>query len=178
MKRLIAFVFIALHSVVHAQIYVPVDSLSMVTFKIKNFGSTVQGSLNGLKGSIDFVTSTLSESKFDVTIEASTINTGIGMRDNHLRKSNYFDVANFPVIRFVSTEVVPADQTNKATITGRLTIKKITKEVSFAFRYTDEDGVLRCTGEFQINRRDFDIGGKSISLEDDLNVMLDVKASR
>ena len=177
MRYLIAFVFIALHSVVHAQAYLPVDTLSKVNFQIKNFGATVEGSFNGLKGSINFDASSLSDAKFDVTIEATTVNTGIGMRDNHLRKRNYFDVANFPVVRFVSTEVVAAGQANEAFVTGLLTIKNNSKEVSFTFRYGDNDGVLRCTGEFQINRRDFDVGGSSISLADDLKVMLDVKAS-
>jgi polyisoprenoid-binding protein YceI len=175
-RYVIAFLFVAIHSVVHAQAHVPVDSISKVSFQIKNFGSTVEGSFKGLKGTIYFDASTLASAVFDVSIEASSIDSGIGMRDNHLRKRNYLDAANFPTIRFVSTNVVAAENTNEAIITGRLTIKKTTKEVSFAFGYSEDNGVLRFTGEFQINRREFDVGGSSISLANELRVVLDVRA--
>lgn len=178
MKYFFAFLLLTLHSFVNAQIYFPVDATSKVSFRIKNFGSTVDGSFKGLKGTINFDASTLSNAKFDVTIEATTTDTGIGMRDNHLRKPDYFGVANFPTIRFVSTKVVASDKTNEAIITGRLTIKKTTKEVSFPFRYSERNGTLQFTGEFQINRRDFDVGGSSFSLADELTVRLDVKTSK
>ncbi len=176
MRFSFAFFLVALYSFAHAQVYIPVDATSKVSFKIKNFGSSVDGSLKGLKGTINFDTSDLPHAKITVSIEATTINTGIGMRDNHLRKPDYFDVVNFAAIRFVSTKITGSGKIGEAIITGKLTIKKTTKEISFPFRYSEVGGVLQCTGEFQINRRDFDVGGGSISLADELKVMLDIKA--
>ena len=178
MRYILALVFIGLYSVAHAQVYIPANETSKISFEIKNFGSTVNGSFKGLNGTINFDASTLSNAKFDVTINAATIDTGIGMRDNHLRKPDYFGVTDFPTIRFVSTKVVASGKTSEAIITGKLTIKKITKEISFPFRYSEANGMLQFTGEFQINRRDFNVGGSSISLADELKVMIDVKTSK
>ncbi len=178
MRFIITFFFIVHYSLVHAQVYVPDHVTSRVSFKIKNFGSTVDGTFKGLKGIINFDDSNLANALFDVTIDASTINTGIGMRDNHLRKPDYFGVATFPTIRFVSSKVEKSSKMNEAIVTGKLTIKKTTKEISFPFRYRDAIGVLQFTGEFKINRRDFGVGGSSISLADELTVLLDVRASQ
>lgn len=178
MRYIIAIFFIVLYSIVQAQVYVPVDAKSKVSFKIKNFGSTVDGSFKGLKGTINFDASTLSNAIFDVTINAATIDTGIGMRDNHLRKPDYFGVTNFPTIRFISSTVVKSGKPNEAVVSGNLTIKNTTKEISFPFRYGETNGVLHFTGEFKINRRDFNVGGSSISLSDEVIVLLDVGTTK
>ena len=178
MRYFLNLIFIGFYSFTTAQGYLPVDEASKVSFKIKNFGSSVDGNFKGLKGTIDFNPSDVINARFDVTLSAATIDTGIGMRDNHLRKPDYFGVADFPLIRFVSTKVVVSGKPNEAIITGKLTIKKITKEISFPFRYSEANGMLQFTGEFQINRRDFNVGGSSISLADELKVMIDVKTSK
>jgi polyisoprenoid-binding protein YceI len=178
MRLIFTLYFIILYSFSNAQVYAPVDATSKVSFKIKNFGSAVDGTFGGLKGAINFDAANLTDAIFDVTISTATINTGIGMRDNHLRKSDYFGVADFPAIRFVSSKVEKSVKSKEAIVTGKLTIKKTTKEISFPFRYEEANGVLQFTGEFKINRRDFGVGGNSLSLSDDLTVTLDVRASK
>jgi len=178
MRFIIALCLIVLYSIVQAQVYVPVDATSKVNFKIKNFGSTVDGSFTGLKGTINFDASNLSNARFDVTINAATIDTGIGMRDNHLRKPDYFGVADFPTIRFVSSKVEKSGKANENLITGKLTIKNTTKEISFPFQHGEANDVLKFTGGFKINRRDFNVGGSSISLSDELIVLLDVSTTK
>jgi polyisoprenoid-binding protein YceI len=178
MRFIFITLFIVLYSSLCAQVYVPVDATSKVSFKIKNFGSTVDGSFKGLKGTIHFDVSNVSNAIFDVTINAATINTGIGMRDSHLRKPDYLNVADFPTIRFVSGKVEESGKANERIVTGKLTIKKTTKEISFPFQYSEANGVLKFTGAFTINRIDFGVGGNSFSLADELTVMLDVRASK
>src|SRR6267378_1001113 len=90
---------------VKAQTLIPTDESSSVKFTIKNFGFNTSGSFKGLKGSIHFDPNNLDNSSFDVTIDVRTINTGIDMRDEHLRSDSYFDVKNYPQIHFVSTRV-------------------------------------------------------------------------
>jgi len=178
MRHIIALFFILLYSIVQAQVYVPDDAKSKVNFKIKNFGSSVEGSFKGLKGTLNFDASNLSNALFDVTINSATIDTGISMRDNHLRKRDYFDVTDFPTIRFVSSNVAKTGKLNEAVVSGKLTIKNTTKEISFPFRYNETNSVLHFTGEFKINRRDFNVGGSSFSLSDELIVLLDVGTAK
>jgi polyisoprenoid-binding protein YceI len=177
--RYIHAIFILIsYSFTQAQVYKPVDTESKVSFAIKNFGSTVDGTFKGLKGTITFDAANLTTAQFDVNVNAATIDSGIGMRDNHLRKPDYFGVTDFPTIRFVSTKVEKSGKINEAIVTGKLTIKKTTKEITFPFRYSQSNDVLQFIGEFKINRRDFSVGGNSFSLADELIVFLDVKASK
>ena len=178
MRLILSLFLLCLFSEAFTQKYTPIDSESTVSFKIKNFGSKVDGSFKGLKGTINFDAFDLNNAKFDVTINTATIDTGIGMRDNHLSKPDYFGVADFPTIGFVSSKVEKSGKTNEAIVTGKLTIKKTSKEISVPFRYSEANGVLKFTGEFKINRRDFDVGGSSFSLADELTVLLNVRASK
>jgi polyisoprenoid-binding protein YceI len=162
---------------VFAQTYSPVDEGSTVKFSVKNFGFTVDGSFKGLKGAIDFDPEKYTEAKFDVSVDANTIFTDNGLRDNHLRDDNYFDVKNHPRISFVSTKVTASNKAGVLFIFGNLEIKGITKEISFPFTATPADGGFLFKGQFKINRRDFNIGGSS-TISDNVNVFLNIMAKK
>lgn len=66
----------------------------------------VEGTLSKLEGEIKFDLQNLSEALFDVSVDAKSVDTGITLRDNHLRKEEYLDVKNYSQIKFKSTGVV------------------------------------------------------------------------
>ena len=109
-------------------------------------------------------------------MDAKTIDTDIESRDKDLRKSNYFDVANFPKLSFKSTKVSKTNKAGYLYMFGNITIKGVTKEIKFPFKATAKDGGYFFEGSFKLNRRDFGLGGNSISLSDDLTVTLSVFA--
>lgn len=160
-----------------SQTYTPNDAHSSVSFKIKNLGITVDGTFTGLSGTINFDPSQLSSSKFDVTVNTASIDTGIELRNKHLKKEEYFDVKAYPQIKFVSTKI-EAGLEERFTVTGKLTIKKTTNEIKFDFTSTKKDGGLLFAGEFPLNRRDYKIGGSSFSMADELKVFLSVLATK
>ena len=84
--------------------YVPVDAGSSVHFVIKNFGVKTGGDFKGLKGVIKFDPASLATSFFDVTVDVNTINTDNNMRDDHLKESEYFDVAKYKTIKIFGIE--------------------------------------------------------------------------
>ena len=154
----------------------PVDQRSTVKFKIKNFGfNTVTGSFKGLQGSIRFSPENLPASAMDVSVDASTVNTGINARDNHLRKPDYFDVKKYPRIRIVSTKITSSSKAGTLFMFGKVTIKNVTREISFPFTAIAQDGGYLFTGEFRINRIDFGVG-ESSSVSDNVTVILNVFA--
>ena len=148
----------------------PVDSDEAVTFTIKNFGINTAGEFKGLKGTINWDAQNPSASVFNVTVDANTINTGIDMRDGHLREDDYFNVDKFPLITFTSSVVT----TNN--VTGNLSIKGVTKQISFPFTVKSTANGYLFEGSFDINRRDFGIGGGSVSLSNNVTVKLKVQA--
>jgi len=156
----------------------PVDAVSKVHFVIKNFGLNTGGDLSGIKGSIIFDPANLAASSFDVSVDAGTIDTDNSSRDDHLRNTEYFDVAKHKTINFKSTKVVKAKAAGRFYVYGNLTIKGVTKPVEFGFGATPKDGGYVFDGEFEINRRNFGVGGSSISLSDNLAVSLSVFAKK
>lgn len=178
-KILLPFIFF-ISTAVHAQKYTPGDDGSKVHFTIKNFGIKTGGELSNITGEIYFFTTDLTACRFNVTVNASTIDTDNGSRDSHLKDSEYFDAEKFPVISITSTKI---DKTNKTEsgfyyFTGNLTIKDSTKPVSFPFHAEKVNDNWLFTGEFEINRLDFAVGDKSAVLSNTVNVSLSVLAKK
>lgn len=159
-----------------AQGYTPVDNGSKVHFVIKNFGIATGGDFTGLAGSITFDPANLPAADFNVSVDASTVNTDIEARDKDLRKSGYFDVQNFPRLSFKSTRVTKTNKDGYFYMFGNITIKGVTKEIKFPFTAKSQDGGYLFEGTFKLNRRDFGVGSSSISLADELTVTLTVFA--
>lgn len=178
MKKTVLLLLISVISASLAKAqYKPVDKESTLDFKIGNFGFDVNGSFSGLKGDINFDTQNTANNSFDVTIDASTVNTDNYLRDQHLRGESYFDVKNYPTIHFASSKITSAGKGNAFTAYGKLTIKGKSKDISIPFIATaGADGYL-FKGSFKINRKDFDVGGTS-TISNELEVFLNVLAKK
>jgi len=177
MKHLIGVCLIQLIGIAaFSQVYKATDEGSSITFKIKNFGFETGGSFTGLQGTISFDPGDVKKDSISLSVDANTINTDNSMRDGHLRKEDYFDVQNYPRIRFVSTSVT-VDRNAHFTAIGQLTIKNTTKDISIPFTATPKDGGYIFTGEFKLNRRDFQVGGSS-TISNSLTVYVSVFARK
>jgi polyisoprenoid-binding protein YceI len=177
MKKIVLSMVIVLTGTLAIAQYKPVDNGSLIHFTKKNFGINIGGFFTGIQGNIKFDINHLNDTNFDVSVDANTINTGIDMRDDHLRDDSYFDVKNYPRIHFVSTKVTLSTKAGVLFIFGKLTIKNQTKDISFPFTATaTSDGYL-FKAVFNINRRDFGVGGSSI-ISDNLEVQLSVLANK
>jgi polyisoprenoid-binding protein YceI len=174
------FTAIALFCIVTAfgQNYTPIDASSKVRFVIKNFGINTGGTFEGLAGTIVFDPANLAGASFNVSVDAKSVDTDVEARDNHLRKEEYFDVEKYPKLSFRSTKITTTNKEGYLFMFGVITIKNISKEISFPFQQTSKDGGILFEGEFKLNRRDFGVGGKSFSMSDELNVELSIFAKK
>jgi polyisoprenoid-binding protein YceI len=91
--------------------------------------STVRGRFGSASGVVVFDPSNSATTKVDVTIDVASVDTRQEMRDNHLRSADFFDVANYPTMRFVGKRI-EGDVTKKFRLVGDLTIRDITREVA------------------------------------------------
>lgn len=138
--------------------YVPKDA--KVKFFVKEPNGEEAGVFTGLTGGAVFDPNQPEAAKITAEIEVKTINTGIEMRDESLRSKDFFEVAKYPKISFVSEKVEKTDSGYLAT--GKLTIKKTTREQKIPFRFMPGSENLRSvfSGGFTINRTDFGVGNK------------------
>jgi polyisoprenoid-binding protein YceI len=144
---------------------------SAVTFKIKNAGLTVDGSFSGLEADIHFDPLKPAEANIKASVNSKSINTGNDMRDGHLRKAEYFDAEKFPKITLQSVKV---EKTGPITFNGtfNLTMKGVTKQVIIPFTFMKIPEKTELKGTFTINRRDYGVGGSSISMSDNATVTI------
>lgn len=131
---------------------------SEVTFKVSSSASLgkTEGSFNGPTGNVSFDADNLSDSYFDVQVDATTIETGVNLRDNHLKSDDFFYVEKYPYITFVSTSI---QKTTSGYVTaGKLTIRDVEKQVRIPFEVSVNGNVTALTGTFTVQRKEFDLG--------------------
>jgi polyisoprenoid-binding protein YceI len=96
--------------------------------------SKVRGRFGKFTGSIRLDDDDLARSSVEVTIDASSIDTGTPQRDAHLKAADFFDVEAFPELRFRSTRIEKLDEARYRVI-GDLTIRDATREVPLEVEY-------------------------------------------
>ncbi len=153
----------------------PVAKESDIRFTLKNFGFKTGGTLGPPEGEIVFNPDDLSKSSFRVTVKSASINTDNNARDEHLREAEYFDVKNYPLIRFVSDNIRAVGTKGTYDAVGTLTLKNKSKEIHIPFKAEKAGIDWLFSGSFKMNRRDFDIGGSS-TISNDLTVNIKVVA--
>lgn len=135
---------------------------SNVGFKVRHLMvSNVKGSFDKHTGIVEIDDKDITRSKVDVSIDTSSINTNVKKRDEHLRSADFFDVAKFPAMTFVSKKIVKTGKENLK-ITGDLTLHGVTKQVVLDVEGPSKEskdpwGAIRrgATATTKINRKDF-----------------------
>ncbi len=90
--------------------------------------STVRGHFSRFDARIEGDDTDPENASVQVTVEAASLDTGLGQRDEHLRSPDLLDVAQFPTIEFRSTSIKKADE-DRLAVEGDLTIKGVTRPV-------------------------------------------------
>ena len=122
----------------------------------------VRGSFDEFAGTAVLDGANPANSRVEVTIEAASIDTRNAQRDEHLRGNDFLAMQEYPKITFASTGVRQAGETTFE-VTGDLTIKGVTNEISIPFEFegaaTDPFGNQRVgfEGSVTINRRDYGV---------------------
>lgn len=141
---------------------------SSIQFVIRNVGIGVDGHFNTFNIETDF------DNKGDLLnikgdIKVASIETGMKSRDKHLLKANYFDVENYESITLVS-KAINTKSDGVFTLIADLTIKGITKEISITVNRDKINKQYIISSSFEINRRNFDVGGRSIVMSNTVKI--------
>lgn len=127
----------------------------------------VRGQFDEFEGSVHLDGDDPSRSSAQVTILATSIRSHNETRDEHLRGSEFLDVANHPTITFASSAVELVDGSTFA-VTGDLTIRGVTRPVTVEFALTgaetDPWGTFRVgfEGSATITRKDWGVSWNTV----------------
>jgi polyisoprenoid-binding protein YceI len=101
---------------------------SEVDFSIRHGGvSNVHGRFGSVAATLVYNEADVTKSTVTATVDVSTVDTGVALRDTDLKTDNFLDVAKFPTATFTSTNV--AKNGNKLTVFGNFTLHGVTKPV-------------------------------------------------
>ncbi len=155
---------------------------SSAQFSVRHLGvSTVRGAFTKVSGSAKYDPANPSKTMLDATIEATSVDTRVEMRDNDLRSPNFLDVQKFPTITFRAKETKAAGS-GKLQITGDLTIHGVTKQVVL-----DVDGPsapmkdpwgnqrIGASASTKISRKDFGVNGAPGVVGDEITITIDAE---
>jgi polyisoprenoid-binding protein YceI len=110
---------------------------SEAAFQVRHILTKVRGTFRDFSGTINFDKAKPEASSVEFRIKATSIDTGIQKRDDHLRSPDFFDVATHPEIVFKSTKVV-AKGGNKFDVTGDFTLHGVTKSITLPVTFLGE----------------------------------------
>jgi len=137
------------------------SSHSSVHFAVRHLViAKVRGSFARWSGTVQVPDGDFSKATVNVAIDASSIETGVADRDAHLKSADFFDVAQFPELRFVGKRVQPRSD-GAIDVIGDLTIKGTTRQVVLGVeqhgQVKDPWGNVRAafTAKASIDRKDF-----------------------
>ena len=178
MKILKFLFFILISNTIMSQNFIANTENSKIAFVIKNIGLNVNGNFSGLQGTILFDAKDLKSSSINLSVNANSVNTDNNARDKHLRQEEYFNVEKYPLIAFITTKIETAARLNRYNVEGKLTIKGISKSIKFELIATEKENILDMKCNFEINRRDFKVGGNSLVLSDKVKMNLSLIANK
>ena len=162
---------------------------SGVSFKIRHLVSNVSGRFSDFEGGIQADREDLARSSVAFTIKTSSIDTGNGKRDDHLRSPDFFDAAKYPEIAFKSTKVEKASG-DTYNVTGSFTMHGVTKDITIPVQvlgFTSHPRFGDLAGfstSFKLNRKDYGISwnapmdASTLVLGDDVQVEINIEAAK
>jgi polyisoprenoid-binding protein YceI len=160
---------------------------SAAQFTVRHMGiSNVSGTFTKLSGTAVFNEKDITQSQVNASIDTTSVNTRIDMRDKDLRSPNFFDVEKYPTIDFKSKRI--AKNGDKLQMIGDLTMHGTTREVALDVEgptpeIIDSWGNPRrgFSATTNINRRDFNLmynnllkSGEAV-VGDTVKIQLDVE---
>ncbi len=158
---------------------------SSAEFVCKHVLSKVRGMFAQPSGTVTLDEATPANSRINATINVNAITTGVEERDTHLKGPDFFDVARFPAITFVSTGVSRSSATSYS-VTGNLTMHGVTKPVTLAVmaspQFNHAGGVRRgIEATTSVNRKDFGLRwefpgeGAGVVVGDDIQITINAE---
>jgi len=152
--------------------------------------STVRGQFGKTSGSVQWDGKDYTSLSVEAAIDVSSIDTREPRRDDHLRSADFFDVAKYPTMTYVSRKVVPAGE-GRLKVYGDLTLHGVTKEVILDVEgptatIKDPWGNTKrgASATAKINRKDFGltwnkaIEAGGVAVGDEVTILIEVELQK
>jgi len=162
-----------------APVFVITPENSSVKFFVKA-SVALEGNFEKWDSTLTFTSPELSTGVLEVKIQAASVNTGSGMKDDKLKSKDFFDVKKDPLITFKSTKVVQTGP-NTFDLQGNFTIRGVSKPETLVLTVSGiGTGEGEIHGTMAFDRKDYGMnsGIPFIKIADRVEVNVALKAKR
>jgi polyisoprenoid-binding protein YceI len=153
--------------------------VSTIRFFVKS-SIELEGNFEKWDATLTFTSPDVSTGVLDIKIQAATVNTGSGMKDDKLKSKDFFDVKQDPLITFYSNKMTQTGP-NTFQVPGTFTIRGVSKPETLVLTDNhDKTGFHDIKGVMAFDRKDFGMnsGIPFIKIADRVEVTIDIKAKR
>lgn len=140
---------------------------SSIGFSARHIGfARINGRFNTFAGAVR-IADRMEDSSMHVIIDAASIDTGLRMRDDHLRSADFLDAARHPTVEFYSERFIHRSGSSWS-VAGALTLHGVSRSVTLDTQYlglgTGLEGEPRaaCRATAELTREDFSLNWQSI----------------
>jgi polyisoprenoid-binding protein YceI len=152
---------------------------STVKFFVKA-SVAIQGTFDKWDATLTFTSPDVTTGVLDIKIQASSVNSGSGMKDDKLRSKDFFDVQHDPLITFKSNKIVQTGA-NTFDVPGVFTIRGVSKPETLTLTASGAGtGQGEIKGTMAFDRKEFGMtsGIPFIKIADRVEVSVAIKAKR
>jgi polyisoprenoid-binding protein YceI len=182
-KYLSIFGFLIASLSLSAQSQVPIFKVTPQQSSVKFFVKSsvaLAGDFKKWDASLTFTSTDVTSGALDIEIQAGSVDSGSGMKDDKLKSKDFFDVSEDPVITFKSTKIV---QTGPTTfdVPGTFTIRGVSKPETLSLTVSGVGtGSGDIKGTMAFDRKEFGMnsGIPFIKIADRVEVNVDIFAKR
>ena len=186
-KTLIAAAMLAAATLAHAEAatYGIDPTHTFVTFEAKHFGtSTLRGRFDKKEGSVT-IDRAAKTGKAEITLDMTSVSTGVGPLDGHLKSKDFFNAAEHPAAKFVGDKFT-FDGTKVTAVAGTLTMLGKTLPVTLNasnFNCYDHPMLKRevCGGDFETTLQRSQWGmdyGVKVGIPDSIRLLVQIEAAK
>lgn len=141
-------------------------------YSVKFSGKGVTGIFKTFAATITFDEGNLATSKFVITIDVASLNTGNAVQNRHAIAAEWFDATTYPKIKFTSGTIQKSG--SGYVVNGKMEVKGKVKEVSIPFNFTNTGSTGVFTSTLTIKRSDYGVGVASNDVSDEIKVEIKV----
>jgi len=152
---------------------------SSVRFAVKA-SVAIEGTFDKWEATITYPSRDVEAGVMDIKIQADSVNTGSGMKDDKLKSKDFFNAKDDPYITFHSTKFTETGPTT-VEVQGTFTIRGVSKPETLLFDVTGKGtGVGEVKGTMAFDRKEFGMnsGIPFIKIADRVEVSVDLKGKR
>jgi polyisoprenoid-binding protein YceI len=159
------------------------EKASQVKFCVRRIPSTeVEGEFGNFRGEFDIPKQSLEATQLKVEINTGSVDTGSGFMNSIVRSKQFFNAKEHPAINFRSSSIRLTGP-HTAQLTGYLTLRGVTRRVSFEVAYTfdpvkpgEKGRTVSFHGDLVVKRSDFGMDAFSGVVSDLVRIMLNARA--